>query len=58
MTKLISWREFVEWLPVVLTMVVIILALVGLAFGIETVRARIWANAIQNVGCTCPPPGE
>jgi hypothetical protein len=56
MKKLISYEEFMDWLPVVMVTLVIILALVGLAIGIETVRANIWAAAIRNTGCSCPVP--
>lgn len=42
-----------------LAAVVIALIIGGtIAYGAETIRARIWSHEIRNVGCTCPPPGE
>lgn len=31
-----------------------LLGCLGLAYGFETVRAHIWANAMRNVGCSVP----
>ena len=53
-----KWEGIGEIIAMILVTVAIIAACVGAAYFIESVRASIWANAIRNVGCTCPPPGD
>lgn len=33
----------------------LIVLVLALSYGIETMRARIWANELRNAGCTVPP---